>query len=185
MQHVGTRKEPSIRNLVVVVLIAMILTFYAIMSFTTGDWLWFSYNFSALPNEVVLHCYGETTDIYPGSFHFSKLTEIMNKSMSGRKRWDPLTMSEATYEEYRNSPRMLVVEFFYPEPVRVHSTYSLYSSVDNLVVPLDGRHSQTNAVFGQNNGVPTGGSLHIESADGFREYLNNMDLCSVGVLGAN
>ena len=185
MQHVGTRKEPSIRNLVVVVFIALILTVYSIISFATGDWLWFSNNFSARPNAVMLHCYGETTDIDPGSFHFSKLTEIMNESMSGRKRWDPLTMSEKTYEEYQTSPQMLVVEFFYPEPLRVHSTYSLYSSVDNLVIPLEGRHSQTNAVFGQNDGVPTGGSLHIESVDRFREYIQNMDLCPVKMIGMN
>ena len=185
MQHAGTRKDPSIRNLVIIVVIAMILVVYAIISFTTGDWLWFSNRFSELPNAVVLHCYGETTEINPGSFHFSRLTEIMNESMSGRKRWDSLTMSEGTYEEYQTSPQMLVVEFFYPEPVRVHSTYSLYSNVDNLVVPLDGRHAQTNAVFGQNDGVPTGGSLHIESADGFREYINNMDLCPVELMSSN
>ncbi len=185
MQHVGTRKEPSIRNLVIIVVIVMILTVYAFISFGTGDWLWFSANFSARPSAVVLHCYGETISYDPGSFQFSKFTEIMNDSMSGRKRWDPLTMSEQTYTEYQTHPQMLVVEFFYPEPQRVHSTSSLYSNVDNLVVPLEGRHSRTNAVFGQNGGVPTGGSLHIDSTDQFREFIRNMDLCPVEVLDVN
>ena len=109
----------------------------------------------------------------------------MNETMSGRKRWDPLSMSEKTYWEYSSSPQMIALEFFYREPVRVHSSYKFFSSVNNLIIPLEGRHSQTNAVFGQNDGVPAGGSLHIDSTDEFKEFINNMDLCQVSVLNAN
>jgi len=185
MQHVGTRNEPSFRNLIIIVLIVLVLVVYAIIAFATGDWLWFSSNFVETPNSIVLHCYGETTDIDPGSFHFSKLKEIMNESLSGGKRWDPLTMSEDTYAEYQTNPQMIVVEFFYPEPVRVHTSYKFFSNVDNLVVPLEGRHSNTNAVFGQVNGIPTAGSLHIDSTDQFKVYLQNMDLCQAGVASSN
>jgi hypothetical protein len=80
---------------------------------------------------------------------------------------------------------MVVLEFFYPQPVRVHSSYKYYSYVDNLVIPLEGRHSQTNAVFGQANGIPTGGSLHINSTDQFKTYLNNMELCSANSASSN
>jgi hypothetical protein len=154
MQHVGERKDPSIRNLVIIVVIAMALIMYAIISFATGDWLWFSSAFRETPTAVVLHCRGETISFDPGSFQFSK-------------------------------SQMIVIEFFYREPIRVHSSYKFFSSVDNLVIPLEGRHSQTNAVFGQNDGVPTGGSLHINSTDQFKEFLNNMDLCQVEVLSGN
>jgi hypothetical protein len=57
--------------------------------------------------------------------------------------------------------------------------------VDNLVVPIDGRHAQTNAVFGQANGIPTGGSLHIDSTEQFKTYMTNMDLCPVKALNSN
>ncbi len=105
--------------------------------------------------------------------------------MSGRKRWDSLTMSEATYQEYQTNPQMIVLEFFYPEPVRVHSTYKFYSNVDNLVIPIEGRHSQTNAVFGQANGIPTAGALHIDSTEQFKTYMTNMDLCPVNAANSN
>lgn len=177
MQQVGERKQPSIINLVIIVVLSMVIVVYAIISFATGDWLWFSTSFRETPNAIVLHCYGESTNIDPGSFDFSKFKQIMNESMSGRKRWDSLTMSEETYQDYQTNDQMIVLEFFYPEPVRVHSTYKYYSYVDNLVVPIEGRHSQTNAVFGQANGVPTGGSLHIDSTEQFKTYLTNMDLC--------
>jgi hypothetical protein len=94
-------------------------------------------------------------------------------------------MSEQTYIDYQSNHQMIVLEFFYPEPLRVHSTYKFYSNVDNLVVPIVGRHSQTNAVFGQADGVPTGGSLHIESTEEFRTYLKNMELCPVEIVSGN
>lgn len=185
MQHVGERKDPSIRNLVIIVIVVLILIVYAIIAFTTGDLLWFSTTFRETPYAVVLHCRGETLDIDQGSFHFSRLTRIMNDSMSGRKRWDSLTMSTETYQDYQTNPQMVVVEFFYREPVRVHSTYSYYSNVDNFVVPIEGRHAQANVVFGQNNGIPTGGALYIESIDEFKVYLQNMDLCPVELVNTN
>ncbi len=185
MQQVGTRNQPSILSLIIIVLVVVAVVVYAIIAFATGDWLWFSTNFRETPNAIVLHCYGETTSIDPASFHFSKFKQFMNEGMSGRKRWDPLTMSEETYQDYQTNDQMVVIEFFYPEPVRVHSSYKFYSHVDNLVVPLEGRHSQTNAVFGQADGVPTGGSLHINSTDQFRTYLKNMDLCPADMASSN
>lgn len=185
MEHVGVRKQPSVISLVVIVILSVAIVVYAIISFATGDWLWFSTNFRETPNAILLHCYGETTNLDPGSFHFSKFKQIMNESMTGRKRWDSLTMSEATYQEYQSSPQMVMIEFFYPEPVRVHSTYKFYSNVDNLVIPIEGRHAQTNAVFGQANGIPTGGSLHITSTEQFKTYLSNMDLCPLKAANSN
>lgn len=185
MQNIGTRSEPSILRLIIIVILAIGVVVYALISFATGDFLWFSNTFRETPNAIVLHCYGETIDIDPGSFHFSKFKEIMNESMTGRKRWDPTTMSEETYIDFQTNQKSIMVEFFYPEPVRVHSTYKFYSNVDNLIVPLKGHHSQTNAVFGRANGTPNGGSLHIESTDEFRTYLKNMELCPVEVVSGN
>ena len=97
MQHVGERKNPSVRNLIIIVILVIALIIYAIISFTTGDWLWFSSSFRETPTAVVLHCRGESMSFDQGSFHFSKLTRIMNETMSGRKRWDPLSMSEKAF----------------------------------------------------------------------------------------
>ena len=79
-------------------------------------------------------------------------------------------MSEETSVDYQTNPQMIVVEYFYPEPVRVHSTYRFYSHVDNLIIPIVGCHSQTNAVFGQADGVPTAGAFHIESTEEFKVF---------------
>jgi hypothetical protein len=177
MLHVGTRSEPSVKSLVIIVVILLVALVYAFVSFGTGDWLWFSQKFEETPSAIYVYCYGDTISIQPGDFNFQALENIANASLSGRKRWDPLSLSDATYEEYKTSPNMRVIEFDYPEPIRVHSNYKFFSNVDRLIIPIEGRHADTNAVFGQNNGVAVGGSLHITSTTSFDQYLTNQDIC--------
>jgi hypothetical protein len=152
---------------------------YSVISIATGDWLWFNQKFSETPNSIVVYCFGETIELEPGSYHFSALADIANEQMSGRKRWDSLSLSDETYQEYQVSPSTKVIEFYYPEPVRVHNTSKFFSSIDTLIIPLEGRHAQSNAVFGQNDGISSGGSLHIESTERFEQYLQNQKLCPV------
>ena len=181
MQHVGSRSEPSIIRLLVVVVIVLVIAFYLILAIGTGDFLWWNPKFSETPNAILVHCNGHTTDIDPGSFHFSALARLVNENLSGRKRWDPLSLSEATYEDYRTDPKMIALEVFYPEPVRIHSNYKFFSNVDNLIIPLEGRHANTNAVFGLNQGRPAAGSLHVESTAVISTYLSNQEICSVAI----
>jgi hypothetical protein len=162
---------------VIIVVLVLVVAVYAIISLATGDWMWFSANFDETPNSILVHCYGQTTEISPGTFEFSALTEIVNESMSGRKRWDSLSLSEVTYQEYQTNPQMKAIEIFYPEPVRVHTANRFFSNVNNLIIPLEGRHAQTNPVFGRNNGVPAAGSLHLQSTERFNEFLHYQDLC--------
>lgn len=177
MIHVGSRSDPSVKRLVLIVVAFVSVSIYSIISIATGDWLWFSQNFAETPRSVVVYCFGETIEINPGSYHFSALTEIANKQLSGKKRWDSLSLSEATYQEYQSRSNTKVIEFYYPEPVRVHNPSRFFSSVDTLIIPLEGRHAQTNAVFGQNSGVPAAGSLHIDSTERFEQYLQNQKIC--------
>jgi hypothetical protein len=181
MIHVGSRSDPSIKRLVLIVLAVVSISVYSIISIATGDWFWWSQKFSETPRSVVVYCYGETIQFEPGSYHFSALAEIANKEISGRKRWDSLSLSQVTYQEYQNSSRAKVIEFYYPEPIRVHNSSRFFSSVDTLIIPLEGRHAPTNAVFGQNNGVPSAGSLHIESTERFEQYLQNQKICPAEV----
>jgi hypothetical protein len=179
MLNIGSRSDPSIKRLVLTVVTVLSIAVYSVISLATGDWLWFTQKFSETPNSIVVYCFGETIEIEPGSYHFQALTDLANEQMSGRKRWDPLSLSEATYQEYQSSIRTKVIEFYYPEPIRVHNTSKFFSSVDTLIIPLEGRYSQGNAVFGQNNGVSSAGSLHIESTERFEQYLHNQKICPV------
>ncbi len=183
MLPVGTRHPPSVLGLLLVVIPSIAIAFYLIISLTTGDWLWFNPTFDETPRAILVHCYGKTLEIEPGSYHFGALTEIVNKALSGRKRWDSLSLSAATYHDYQTHPKMAALELFYHEPVRIHTTYKFFSEVESLIIPLDGRHAETLAVFGLNRGIPSAGSLHIKTTQPIQEYLRNQKLCPIGTSG--
>ncbi|HLE15122.1 MAG TPA: hypothetical protein VI776_10260 [Anaerolineales bacterium] len=178
MDTVGSRSEPSLLKFLFIMVIVVAGLIYFFVSMGTGDWLWFSKNFAETPSTMVVYCYGETVQIEPGSGHFLALSEIMKSTLSGEKRWDSLSMSAETYQEYRSSPDAVAIEFFFPEAVRVHSRFKFFSNVDNLIIPLEGRHAITNPVFGRNDGLTTAGSLHLNSVKPFRDYLQDQQICS-------
>jgi hypothetical protein len=150
---------------------------YFIIALNTGDLLWASPTFTAQPASIDIHCFGKDVVLEPGSEHFSALNEIVNDSLSGRKRWDSLSLSDETYQDYREHPDMMVVELAYPDAMRVHSPYKFFSNVDRILIPLVGRHAQTNAVFGLWLDRPAAGSFHIRSTAPLVEYLASQELC--------
>lgn len=150
---------------------------YFIIALNTGDLLWASATFDAQPVSIAIHCFGQDIVLEPGSEQFTALTEMVNESLSGRKRWDSLSLSDETYQDYQNHPDMMTLELTYPETLRVHSPYKFFSKVDRIIIPLVGRHSQTNAVFGRWLDYPAAGSFHIRSTAHLVEYLASQELC--------
>jgi hypothetical protein len=123
-----------------------------------------------------------------GTSEFIALNGIMNELMSDRlKRWDPLTMSEVTYDYYQMSGDALVLEFMYNPSVRVHSARRFFNNVNTLVVPLDGRHSNLYAVFGrvrvldqQNGGImdaSTSGAYMLNTTAPLMDFVEANALC--------
>lgn len=161
--------------MVVLVLVPLI---YGIIALNTGDWLWISPVFDYQPSAITVYCFGEKVAIAAGSDHFSELAAIINQTLSGRKRWDSLTMSDETYREYQTDPDMMVVELAYPAPIRVHSRYKYFSNVDKIIIPLIGRHAQTNAIFGRRFDFPAAGSFHVGTTAPIKEYLIENALCT-------
>jgi hypothetical protein len=152
---------------------------YLIIAINTGDLLWASPIFNYEPRSIVIHCFGE--DVYPeaGSAAFMALTDLVNRSLSGRKRWDSLSLSDSTYQDYQSHPQMMVVELFYSEPIRIHSRFKFFSNVNRIIIPLVGRHAQLNSVFGRRNDFPAAGSFHVNDLAPLKAYLSENELCGV------
>ncbi|HLE53389.1 MAG TPA: hypothetical protein VI755_15090 [Anaerolineales bacterium] len=150
---------------------------YGIIALNTGDLLWVSPVFSAEPGAIVIHCYSNDVPLEPGTSDFVALTDLVNETLSGSKRWDPLSLSEVTYQDYRNSPQMMTLELFYASPLRVHSRYKFFSNVDAIIIPLEGRHALTMAVFGRRGNLPAAGSFHVDTTAPLVEYLAEQGLC--------
>ena len=171
-------RQPSIWGLLWTILLFVLITVYGVISLNTRDLLWFWPKFENQPTSILVHCYGEDVEITTASQNFDPLTDVINRTLSGEKRWDPLSLSEATYEEYRTSPGVLTMEVNFPEAVRIHTQTTFFSNVDTLVIPLDARHSTYNTLFGRTQaGDQAAGSLHVDSLDELRAYLYTHAIC--------
>jgi hypothetical protein len=150
---------------------------YGIIALNTGDLLWVSPVYNYQPQTITIYCFGGDVYLESGSADFEQMTELVNQSMTGRKRWDSLSLSDATYEDYQSHPQMMVVELTYSNPIRVHSRYKFFSNVDRIIIPLVGRHAQSNAVFGRRLNFQIPGSFRVDDMKPVKDYLAENDLC--------
>ncbi len=158
-------------------LLVLVPLIYGIIALNTGDLLWASPIFNFQPQTMVIHCFGENVYLEAGTTEFVALTRLINQSLTGRKRWDSISLSDLTYEEYQSHPKMMVVELTYPQPIRVHSRYKFFSNVDRIIIPLVGRHAQSKSVFGRRFDFPIPGSFHADNLEPVEDYLTENDLC--------
>ncbi len=171
--------KPSILNLFLTLVIFVTAAAYGMIALSTGDALWFWSKFNKQPSSITLQCSGTQKVVSQNSPHFAALTHLVNEGLSGDKNWDSLSMSQDTYEYFQTSDAVTVLEMHYAAPVRISSIYKYFSSVENLVIPLDGRHSQTNAVFGRSGENITAGSLHIANTQDIYEYVQAKNVCAI------
>jgi len=161
-------------GMAVIVIVPLI---YFIIAMNTGDLLWVSPVFNAQPQTITIHCFGEDIYLEHNSSEFDTIVDLVNEDFSGSKRWDSLSLSNVTYQEYQSHPQMMVLELTYPKPIRVHSRYKFFSNVDRLIIPLVGRHAQTNAIFGRRAEYPAAGSFHVGDLSEIKNFLAENNLC--------
>ena len=172
------KSQPSIVGLFGIAAVIVLVIGYGATALNTGDMLWFWPRNDNQPNSIVVHCYSEDIVVAPSSPHYAQITALVNDAMSGQKRWDPLSLSDVTYQEYISHPNMMTLEVSYPKPVRIHTNTAFFSNVDMLIFPLDARHSSKQVVFGRTQaGHPAAGSLFIDSTEGVKDYLSDNSIC--------
>jgi len=169
---------PSIGALLKTLAVFVVIILYAGVALNTSDPLWFWTRFDAHPQTMTLYCYGEDLVLDPQEQSFAEITALVNRSMSGSKRWDETYMSGNTYRDYRTHPKMMALELTYPKPIRIHTDTFYFSNVKTLIIPLEGTHAYTNAVFGRTDlGRTSMGALHVESFAPLVEYLQTEGIC--------
>lgn len=159
-----------------VVIFAVIL--FLVVAMNTDDILWFWPVFKEMPIGMTVNCYGTVEEIKPGQPAYEGVNNAVNTSMTGVKRWDQTSMSDVTYQEYKTSSSVMVLELHYDPPVTVHSQYAFFKAVNWLIIPLDGRHAATNAVFGLEGGYTDPGSYHLNSTSLITTALADQGICT-------
>ncbi len=170
-------RSASVVNFLVTVFVAIAAFIYLSLTAYTKDALWFYPVYDAVPVFGVLRCYGEENLIQEDSPHLAAITALVNSQISGDKRWDELNLTDDTFEYYRKSDLMMLLELHYDEPQRIHSFSPFFSNFDTLLIPLDGRHAEKTILFSLVNGKPSGGSFHLVTYDPLLSYIEENDLC--------
>ncbi|HRQ23422.1 MAG TPA: hypothetical protein PLF42_08370 [Anaerolineales bacterium] len=150
---------------------------YLSLTAYTKDALWFYPVFNAQPSVGIIRCYGEQVTLRENDAHLTAIVELVNKQISGDKRWDELNLTNVTYLDYQTSRNVMILELYYDEPQRIHSTSPFFSGFDMLLIPLDGRFASMNIMFSLIRGKPAGGSFHVETFEPVREYITNNAIC--------
>jgi hypothetical protein len=151
---------------------------FAVIAMNTGDLLWFWPAFKEVPVGITVNCYGTNIDIQPGTTAFEAVNNAVNTALTGVKRWDQLSMSDVTYQEYQTSSSVMVLELHYDPPVMIHSQYAFMKAVNWLIIPLDGRHAPTYPVFGLEGSYIDPGSYHVKSTVPIVTALQEQGVCT-------
>jgi hypothetical protein len=170
--------SPSFLKAALIGLAGFSVLLFLITAMNTRDLLWFWPVFDQVPVGITVHCYGTDVQVKPGQPAFEVVTNAVNTSLSESKRWDSTSMSDVTYQEYQNSPAVMVVELHYDPPATVHSQYAFFKRVNRMIIPLDGRFASTNAVFARTGEFTDPGSFHVKSTAPIATALQEQGICS-------
>jgi len=112
----------------------------------------------------------------PDSPQLAEVAALVNRQLSGSKRWDQMTLAN-NLEYYRTNPEVLSLELTYAKPVRIHSYRVFFSGLDTLITPLEGATAETNPYFGLKGAFPTWGALHVKDNQSIRDFIEKNGLC--------
>jgi hypothetical protein len=172
-------RTASVLNFLLTVFLSILFMVYFSLTAYTKDALWFYPVFDGEPALGIIRCYGTEVLLEQGSEQLQTISGLVNEQISGDKRWDELNLTDETYLDYQTNSRMMILELYYDQPQRVHSQSPFFSGFDTLLIPLDGRHSNTNILFNLVRGRPGGGSFHVETFAPVLEYIESSDLCKL------
>lgn len=171
--------SPSLLSMLLITVPIIAVMFALIVAMNTGDMLWFYPVFDEVPVGMMVYCYGEAEEVRPGDPAFEALNAAVNQVISSTKRWDPLSLSDVTFEEYHTSDQMVVLELYYDPPVRIHSHYKFMKNIDTIIIPLEGRHAQYNTIFGRLGEYIAAGSFHFKTMAPIVDAVQAAGLCQL------
>ena len=171
-------KSASVLNFLITITLAILFLIYLSISAYTKDALWFYPAYNGIPSSALIRCYGEPVTLDGTSEYLSAIAKLVNEQVSGDKRWDELNLTDPTYQDYQTNTAMMVLELYYDEPQRIHSQSPFFSGFTSLLIPLDGRYSDTHIMFALRNGKPSGSSYHVVSFEPVQKYIESNGLCA-------
>ncbi len=152
----------------------VIVVFYFINVLNTGNWGWFrAETVHVRPSRIVIIDHGQKTIISQGHPDFIPLSDALESSLSKLNNTDLVNvgLSEQTLADYDDNS--LVLELYFDKPV-VFNTMARTGEPTQLLIPIDGRHSNGNYVFRGAQGEWWYGAVRMADSAPLMSVLQNM-----------
>lgn len=165
------QRKPTLFFPILMAVLVVVLAVWLFYTFSTGNLLWFqSPERSYEPGRIVIHYYGTTVELEPGTEAFRAVERALNDSLASFRGRIPIGLSEDTLSDYRQEEYVLEVFFAYD----IGPVIGLGVPVNHILIPIDGRHSGNGYVFVGNDGEWLASALIMEDPQLVVTALTNL-----------
>lgn len=141
------RRSASILQPFLMFIGVLLLIVYLVGSLNTGNWLWMlpiqpHYE----PSRILVRDHGASKEYRPGVEGFDQLADALDAAFADFSNLDlvPIGLSDETLQDYSESS--LVIEAYYPQDIRFNTIVRM-RNVNQLLIPVEGRHAGNRYVF--------------------------------------
>jgi hypothetical protein len=167
-------KKPSILKPLIILVLTIGAIFYLVGLLNTGNPMWpLRSQPTFTPSRVVIRDSGTVTTYEPGDITFDALSAALDSSFSAFTNANlvPLGLSDETLRSYDDGG--LVVEVYYPAPIQFN-TPARMDNIDQLLIPMRGRHAGNGYAFVGSDGLWLAGALVMRSDEALRTVLRQL-----------
>ena len=164
----------KLREPLLVLVAAVLLIWWGINAFNTGNLLWFlPFQPVHEPSRIIVREYGTAVTLQPGAAGYNVLSEALNESLAdfGNRELVDVGLGEETLRRYHEEE--LVVEVYYPEPVRFNTSVRL-TGINQLLIPIEATHDDRGYVFIGRDGQWRIGAMVMENDEPLMEAMSEL-----------
>ncbi len=172
MQESGPK--PSARTPFIIFVVVVLAAIYALNVFNTGNILWFApIQPSYRPTRIVVRHYGTTTNFRPGDEGYEVLAEALDDTFADFRNTATISLGLSDDTLHAYDTVAFVVEAYYGEDVRFNTPVRM-TGVNQLLFPVDARHSGKGYLFMGSNGSWRVGAMQVSDAQPLLSALDGL-----------
>jgi hypothetical protein len=152
-----TRRQPTdklnvnVLGMLLVVVLFLVGTYYAITAFSANDALWFLKGFHVQPSRLIVYHDGQQTEIKKSDPAFAVLAAAVQESInSGVNSPSGMGFSPSSLDDAKNL--YVSLEAYFDQPVKIHAPFDT-GEPTQMLFPITGRHSDLSIVLLGENGA--------------------------------
>jgi hypothetical protein len=159
-------------QLVLVFVGFVLLAYYATVTLTTRDPLWFLGRFQGQPSRIVVYHAGQRTELQPGQPGFDELASAVQTSLGeGFAHLSSIGFSEGTLQDAYTL--YVTLEVFFAQPVELHTWFPT-GRTTQMLFPITGRHSEQPLVLLGEDGNYRAGAPVLNTAEPIHQALQSL-----------